>query len=51
MLGKLIKKVIGERLQFQLISKIFIHPCQLGELKQFSMINTKVIFIYLIYVE
>jgi len=27
MLGKLIKKVIGERLQFQLISMNFIHPC------------------------
>ena len=26
-LGKLIKKVIGERLQFQSISKNVIHPC------------------------
>ena len=51
MLGKLIKKVIGERLQFQLISKIFIHPCQLGELKQFSTIDIEVILMYLIYAE
>ena len=26
-LGKLIEKVIGERLQFQAISKNFIYPC------------------------
>jgi len=34
MLGKLIEKVIGERLQFQALSKKFIYSCQLGELKQ-----------------
>jgi len=33
-IGKLIEKVIGERLQFQVISKNFIHQCQLGSLKQ-----------------
>jgi len=33
MLGKLIKKVIGEKLQFQLISKNFVHSNQLGGLK------------------
>jgi len=33
MLGKLIKKIIGEKLQFQLISKNFVYPNQLGELK------------------
>ena len=33
-LSKLIKKVIGKRLQFQLISKNFIYLCQLGGLKQ-----------------
>ena len=32
-LGKLIEKVIGERLQFQVISNNFIHQCQLGGLK------------------
>ena len=33
-LDKLIKKVIGKRLQFQLISMNFICLCQLDELKQ-----------------
>jgi len=33
-LGKLIKKLIGKRLQFQLISKDFIHSNQFGDLKQ-----------------
>ena len=32
-LGKLIEKVISKRLQFQSISKNFIYPCQLNELK------------------
>ena len=32
-LSKLIERVIGKRLQFQLISKNVIHPCQLGGLK------------------
>jgi len=31
--GKLIKKVIGERLQFNMVSNDFIHPSQLGSLK------------------
>jgi len=31
--GKLFEKMIGERLQFLLISNNFIHPCQLGRLK------------------
>ena len=34
MLRKLIKKVIRKRLQFQAISNNFVHPNQLGELKQ-----------------
>ena len=34
MLGKLIKKVIGERLQYQSITLNFVHPNQLGRLKQ-----------------
>ena len=29
-LGKLFEKMIGERLQFHLISNNFIHSCQLG---------------------
>jgi len=32
-LGKLIEKVIAERLQFIVASNCFIHPCQLGGLK------------------
>ena len=46
MLGKLIKKVISKRLQFQLISKNFIYPCVL---KQCSTMNTEVILMYFIY--
>jgi len=33
-LGKLIEKVIGGRLQYQSITLNFIHPNQLGRLKQ-----------------
>jgi len=33
-LGKLIEKIISERLQFQVVSKNFIHPNQLEGLKQ-----------------
>jgi len=32
-MGKLIEKVIGERLQFHTVSNNFIHPSQLGSLK------------------
>ena len=32
-LGKIIKKVIAERLQFTVTSNDFVHPCQLGGLK------------------
>ena len=49
MLGKLIEKVIGERLQFQMISKNVIHPCQLGSLKQCSTMNAGVVLTHLIY--
>jgi len=35
MLSKLIKKVIGERLQFHTISNNFTHPHQFGGLKLF----------------
>jgi len=39
-MGKLIKKVIGERLQFYSVSNDFIHPSQLGGLNFKSMIDT-----------
>ena len=32
-IGKLIKKIIGERLQFHIVSNDFIHPSQLDGLK------------------
>jgi len=48
--GKLIKKVIGKRIQFQSISKNFIHACQLGELKQHSTTDTEVVLTYLIHI-
>jgi len=47
-IGKLIEKVIGERLQFHSISKNFIHPSQLGRLKQHSTVNAGVALIYFI---
>jgi len=50
-LGKLIEKVINERIQFQSISKNFIYPCQLGGLKQHSTTNAEVTFTHLICVE
>ena len=48
-IGKLIEKIISKRLQFQLISKNFIHPCQLGSLKQYSTMNTGIVLTYFIY--
>jgi len=51
MLDKLIKKVIGKRLQFQSISKNFIYPCQLGRLKQHFTMNVGVILTHLIHIE
>ena len=47
-LGKLIEKVISKRLQFQSISKNFIHPYQLGGLKQCSTMDAGVVLTYLI---
>jgi len=38
-IGKLIEKVIGERLQFLIVSNNFIHSSQLGGLKFKSTIN------------
>ena len=42
-LSKLIEKIIGEKLQFQSISRNFIHPYQLDRLKQCSTMNVGVI--------
>ena len=50
-LGRLIKKVIGERLQFQSIFKNFIHPCQLDGLKQHSTIGVGVVLTHFICTE
>jgi len=48
MLGKLIKKVISERLQFQVTSNDFIHPSQLGSLKFKSTIDAGIALIHII---
>ena len=50
-LGRLIKKVISERLQFQSIFKNFIHPCQLDGLKQHSTIDVGVVLTHFICTE
>jgi len=47
-ISKLIKKVIGERLQFYSISNNSTHPSQLGRLKQWSIINAGVALTYFI---
>ena len=41
-MGKLIKRVIGERLQFNIIANDFIHPSQLGGLKSKSTTDASV---------
>jgi len=43
-LGKLIKKVIGKRLHFQLLSKNVIYSCQLDELIQQSTTDAGIKF-------
>jgi len=48
-IGKLIEKVIGERLQFQSISDKFIYQCQLEDLKQQSTTDVGVVLTYFIY--
>ena len=48
MLGKLIKKVICKKLQFQALSKNTIHPCQISGLKQQSTIDVGIVLTYLI---
>ena len=47
-IGKLFKKMIGERLQFHTISNNFIHPSQLRSLKQRSIINTGVVLTHIV---
>jgi len=47
-MGKLIKKVIGERLQFIMAANNFIHPSQLGGLKFKSMLDAGVVLIHII---
>jgi len=47
-LGKLIEKVIGERLQFLTTANDFIHPSQLGGLKFKSMIDVGVAHTHII---
>ena len=49
MLGKLIKKVISNRLQFHVISNNFIHQSQLGGLKYKSTMDAGIVLIYFIY--
>ena len=47
-LGKLIEKVIGERIQFHVITNNFIYPSQLGGLKFKSTINVGVALMHII---
>ena len=47
-LGKLIEKVIGERLQYHVVNNNFIHPSQLEGLKFKSTIDTGVILMHII---
>ena len=48
-LGKLIKKVIRERIQFHVAANDFIYPSQLGGLKFKSMTDTRVALIHIIW--
>ena len=48
MLGKLIKKVIGERLQFHVVANDFIYPSQLGELKFKSTTDVGIALMHII---
>ena len=48
-LGKLIKKVIGERLQFHITANDFIHLSQLGGLKFKSTTDVGITLTYIIY--
>jgi len=46
--GKLFKKMIGEKMQFLLISNNFIHQCQLEELKHRSTTNADIALTHII---
>ena len=48
-LGKLIEKVIGERIQFHVIANDFIYPSQLGSLKFKSTIDAGVALTHIIW--
>ena len=47
-LGKLIEKVIRERIQFYSISNNFIHSYQFGRLKQISTVDAGTFLMYII---
>ena len=47
-LGKLIEKVIGERMQFHTISNNFVHPYQFKGLEQWSISDVGTFLIYII---
>jgi len=47
-LGKLIEKVIAERIQFTVTKNNFIYPCQLGGLKFKSTMNGEVTLMYIV---
>jgi len=51
MLGKLIEKVIGVRLQYQSIISNFAHPNQLGRLKQQSTTDADVVLTHFIHLD
>ena len=46
--GKLIEKVIGERLQFNMVVDNFIHPSQLGGLKFKSTIDVDIALTHIV---
>jgi len=48
-LDKLIEKVIGERIQFHIVTNDFIHPSQLGELKFKSTIDAGIVLMHIIH--
>ena len=50
-LGKLIEKVVTERLQFMVASNDFIHPSQLGGLKFKSTSDTGIVLTHIIQLE
>ena len=50
-MGKLFKKMIGERLQFHLISDNFVYSCQLEQLKYRFTTDADVMLTHFIYSE